>query len=157
METIVINKKNEGGNTPKFKYKFSSSEAIVLYAIIYVILFISCKIIDKFFSTGVHFYEWYPIVIPYICTAIFIILFLTKLVLTKISDFFKKYVILVETITIFQMWYGTYSISGLKNHLGQTINEDIVAIGTLVLQLIVMGVGLLICKYRAKKFIDINS
>ncbi len=158
METIVINREKEGKNIPKFKYKFNSSEAIALYAAIYIILFLICKLIyfilasTKNHSINSYFDIWYPVIIPFISIIVFTILFSTKLVLKNRIDFYKKYVIFAETITIYRMWYGTYSILGIKNSIQEYMDDDIVAIIFIVLQLIVMAIGLLILRYRTKDF-----
>ncbi len=150
MEAVVINRKKDENNAPKLKYKLKSSEAIALYIAIYIILFLICKLVCFIPGSTWKFSVWYPVVVPYISIIVFTILFSTKLVLTNILDLFKKYVILVETITIFRMWYGTYSMLFIKNSSGEFIKDDILAIIFLVLQLIIMGISLFILKYRAK-------
>ena len=150
MEAVVINRKKDENNTPKLKYKLKSSEAIALYIAIYIILFLICKLVCFIPGSTWKFSVWYPVIVPYISIIVFTILLSTKLVLTNTLDLFKKYVILIETITIFRMWYGTYSMLFIKNSSGEFIKDDILAIIFLVLQLIIMGISLFILKYRAK-------
>ena len=154
MNTIVINKKEEEKNVPKIKYKFSSFEAITLYATVYFTLFLICKIISHNLI-NITFYVWYPIIVPFFTTLFFSILFMTKFILSKIGNFFLKYLIFIETITIFRMWYGTYSMINLKNNGGEFVNDDVVAICFLILQIVVIGLGLLFIKMRASKSLDL--
>ena len=153
METVVVNKEKGEKNIPKFKYKLNSSEAIGIYVAIYIILFLVCKLIYFLLANSIKFEfdTWCPVFLPYICALMFTIVFSTKLVMTNRIDFFKKYVILAETVTIFHMWYGTYTVLNLKDSSGNFINSDILAIIFLVLQLIVMLVSLCILKHNSKE------